>query len=119
VPKKKNQSSQDSSSPAKKIDETTRYAEDVKAGRIIAGAPVRLACIRHLEDIKNQKQTGLDWRFETAQKAMEFFSEMLTVEVRNEVKPFNLEPFQRFIVGSIFGWYNADGTRRGFSSAVL
>ena len=28
------------------------------------------------------------------------------------VKPFELLPFQAFIVGSLFGWKLADGTRR-------
>jgi phage terminase large subunit-like protein len=35
-----------------------------------------------------------------------------TIEVANEIRPFALEPFQRFIVGSLLGWLNPDGTRR-------
>ena len=35
------------------VDAVGRYARDVVAGRIIAGKPVRLACERHLKDLKN------------------------------------------------------------------
>jgi len=37
----------------------TAYAEAVAAGRIIAGKLVRLACARHLEDLKTGAARGL------------------------------------------------------------
>jgi phage terminase large subunit-like protein len=78
----------------------------------VVGKPVRLACERHLRDIEEQSKTGMKWKPEVAQLAILFFAEILTVEVRGEVCPFNLEPFQKFIVGSVFGWENAEGKRR-------
>jgi phage terminase large subunit-like protein len=99
-------------------DQATQYAEEVKAGRIITGKPVLQACIRHLKDIKRQKQTGLQWKADSAEWAIGFFKDNLTVEVKNEVVPFILLPFQCFIVGSLFGWFNADGTRR-FKTAFI
>ena len=35
------------------VDPVQRYARDVMAGRMVAGKPVRLACERHLKDLKN------------------------------------------------------------------
>lgn len=85
------------------------YARKVDAGKIIAGRPVRLAAARHLRDRANVNKTGLEWRGNLALKAIEFFGEMLILE---NGKPFVLEPFLAFIVGSIFGWYGPDGYRR-------
>lgn len=99
-------------------DGCTQYAIDVTAGKIVAGPYVRQACKRHIADLGHQKETGLEYREEIANRAVEFFAEVLTVEQGEEVAPFLLEPFQRFIVGSLFGWYNADGTRR-FKTAYI
>jgi phage terminase large subunit-like protein len=73
---------------------------------------VRQACERHLRDIEQQSDTGLRWDADMSQWVMSFFELNLTVEKENEVFPFVLEPFERFIVGSIFGWFNPGGTRR-------
>jgi phage terminase large subunit-like protein len=81
----------------------------VTAGKVAAGPWVRLACKRHLADLKARKRTGHVWDLARAVKAIEFFSEVLVLE---DGAPFKLEPFQQFIVGSLFGWYNADGYRR-------
>ena len=93
-------------------DPVARYARAVVAGRILTGRPVRLACQRHLSDLKRK---DLDWRPDRALLAIEFFRDMLVLE---DGSPFELQPFQAFIVGSIFGWYNAEGFRR-FRSAYV
>lgn len=47
---------------SKVIDKTTQYAKLVSAGRITAGKLVRLACMRHLDDLKraNAKVTHMN-----------------------------------------------------------
>jgi hypothetical protein len=48
-----------------------------------------------------------------AQRAIEFFHDVLNLNGGEfEGKPFNLLPWQQFVVGSSFGWKRADGTRR-------
>jgi len=89
-----------------KTDRATAYARAVKSGRIVTGKPVRLACERHLRDLKRK---DLVWKLDQAERAIEFFADMLVFE---DGKPFLLEPFQCFIVGSIFGWYTKAGDRR-------
>lgn len=50
---------------------------------------------------------------EQADLACEFFETMLThIEGSLAGKPLHLEPWQRAIVGCVFGWKRADGTRR-------
>ena len=92
---------------------TTQYAIDVCEGRIIAGPIVRDACRRHLNDLENGHERGLTFSVERADHALGFFPRILRLNGGEfEGKPFALEPAQRFIVGSIFGWINDDGTRR-------
>ena len=106
-------------------DPVTFYAQEVVARRIVAGPHVRAQCQRHLTDLKHGNKRGLVWRLDKAMRAIDFFKDVLKLpavevdEVSGEEqvdasasRPFILEPSQKFIVGCIFGWYNADGTRR-------
>lgn len=97
------------------VDPVRDYAAKVKAKRIKAGPLVRLACERHLRDMRERKKTGLTWDLSEALKAIGFFADMLRLE---DDAPFKLLDFQRFIIGSVFGWYAADGTRR-FRTAYI
>lgn len=101
--------------PPKTRDQTSAYARDIVEGRIVAGPYVRLACKRHLDDIAHQQKRGIRWAVDEAERVIAFFAECLTLE---GPKRFRLEPFQAFIVGSLFGWFNVDGTRR-FKNAYI
>lgn len=81
------------------------YACDVLAGNIVAGRYVIAACNRHLEDLKEGPLRGLVWRPEKAEAAQDFFETTLFLEPG---KPFHLQDFQSFIIGSVFGWYRKD-----------
>lgn len=85
-------------------DYATQYAKDVVEGKIVAGKMVRQACKRHLKDLKRPKKDGLLWRPELAARAYSFFATLLLAEGEHAGKPLILQPWQRFIVGSIFGW---------------
>ena len=94
-------------------DRVKAYADAVLAGKIVAGPHVRNSCRRHLEDLKNGGARGLYFDHEAAEKAFRFFENVLKLsEGQFEGKPFRLDPSQAFIVGSLFGWKRADGTRR-------
>jgi phage terminase large subunit-like protein len=94
-------------------DPTTVYAEDVVAGRIIAGELVRAACERHLRDLREGAARGLIWRPDKAAHAIAFFPALLTVTAGAAAgQPFHLLPWMVFVVGSLFGWYRATGRRR-------
>lgn len=89
------------------------YAEAVLSGFVVAGPLVRAAGRRHLDDLKNGHKRGLVWKPEEALRAIEFFSDVLRLsEGEHNGKPFHLGPWQKFIVGSLFGWYGEDGFRR-------
>lgn len=93
------------------MDPVTRYANDVYEGNVVAGPLVRKACARHLRDIESDR--GLEWRPDLAQRAIEFFPDVLRLaEGEHAGQPFWLQPWQQFIVGSLFGWLGPDGYRR-------
>lgn len=100
---------------ARRADPVSTYARAVVRKRIVAGPYVRLACERHLRDLREAKKKGLVWRLEMALEAIRFFETMLVLEAKpgdDEPPKFALLDWQAFVIGSLFGWYNADGFRR-------
>lgn len=106
-------------------DPVTAYAKAVVDGTVVAGRLVKQACQRHLRDLETASERGLRWDVKQAVRACEFFSAVLflpentdagdRVQVEHESgepRPFVLEPWQQFIVGSLFGWYTVEGFRR-------
>lgn len=94
----------------KRVDE---YAEGVLSGEIVAGPHVRNACRRHMDDLAKGADRGLAFDVEAADRVFGFFENVLRLsEGQFEGLPFELQPAQAFILGSLFGWKRADGTRR-------
>jgi phage terminase large subunit-like protein len=90
-----------------------RYALDVTEGRIVASKWVRLACKRHLEDLILGPSRGLLFDRKESERVISFFPRFLRFyEGAFDGKPFQLLPFQQFIVGNLFGWKTTDGFRR-------
>jgi len=94
-------------------DRVTAYAEAVLNGELAAGAPVKNACQRHLNDLKDGKERGLTFDLNAAQHVIDFCEQVLCLNGDEyEGKPFILNPWQAFIIGSLFGWKNKEGHRR-------
>lgn len=111
--KKKSKPKVKRAAPRKAADPTTVYARDVVAGKIVASRNVRLACERHLLDLVEGGQRGLSFDVAAAQLAIDFFETILCLNGGEfEGRPFILQPWQRFIVGCLFGWKGPDGFRR-------
>ena len=94
-------------------DAVWQYATDVVAGKIIAGPHVRNSCQRHLDDLVHGHERGLYYDPETAEHVFSFFREQLRLsEGEHEGRDFELEPSQKFMIGCLYGWRQADGRRR-------
>ncbi len=91
------------------LDPVTTYADRVLAGDVVAGRPVRQAAARHLRDVSSAKARGLVWLGDEVGHLLQFFPALLRLD---DGAPFVLQPAQEFIIGSLLGWYNADGSRR-------
>ena len=95
------------------VDPVTEYAQSVVDGVRVAGPHVRGQCARHLRDLKEGAKRGLAWNVEESNKALRFYSNVLKLNGGDfEGKPFELLPWQKFVVGSLFGWHGVDGYRR-------
>jgi phage terminase large subunit-like protein len=105
------------------VNKANKYARDVVAGKILASKYVRLACQRHLDDLKAEKRKAFEYRFNKgyAKHACDFIESLPHTKGRWAVaRPGNpksnlirLEPWQCFIVCVLFGWVQKkDGLRR-------
>ncbi|SFN23115.1 terminase large subunit domain-containing protein [Nitrosomonas communis] len=94
-------------------DPVTTYARNVISGKIIAGPHVRAACQRHLDDLEKAPQRGFFFDLEKVKRAIGFFEDVLRLNGgQYEGKPYVLLDWQKFIVGSLFGWVDNAGLRR-------
>lgn len=83
------------------------------AGEIVAGKLVKLACKRHLTDLELGAERGLRWSAAAAQFRIGFYPRFLRHSKGEwSRQPVHLAPWQKFVIGSVFGWKRADGTRR-------
>lgn len=94
-------------------DRATEYAQAVIHQQITAGPHVRDACARHIKDLAEGTARGLIWDLDSAARAIGFFEDVLCLNGGQfEGKPFEVLPWQAFIIGSLFGWKSSDGFRR-------
>jgi len=89
-----------------------QYVHDVLSGRQVACKWVRLACERHVRDLETGHERGLHFDETAAQLVIAFFRLLKHSKGEWAGTPVYLEPWQQFVMGSLFGWKRADGTRR-------
>jgi len=111
------------------VEKAHTYARDVVEGRILACRWVRLACERHLNDLDRSKTPAFAYTFD-ARKASRIcvFAELLP-HVKGEwalpdpatgrAHRIRLEPWQCFILCSIFGWVKKSNGMRRFRKASI
>lgn len=93
--------------------EAEGYAAGVAGGRIAAPMTVRRACERHLRDVAGGAAARGLWFDEAAAGvAVAFFSVLRHWKGEWAGRPVTLEPWQEWIVWSLFGWKRGDGSRR-------
>lgn len=76
------------------------------------GRFVMLAAERHLRDLEAGPGRGLRFDEKVAAASVRFFSFLTHNKGKWAGQPLTLEPWQQFIIASLFGWKRADGTRR-------
>jgi len=96
------------------LDPVRGYADAVLDGSIVAGPYVRLACERHLEDLRDGAARGLKFDLDLSHTVFGFWEGLRLPE--GEV--FELLAWQKFCVGSMLAWLGPDGYRR-FRTAYL
>ncbi|POR47069.1 phage terminase large subunit-like protein [Paraburkholderia eburnea] len=101
-----------------------RYAEAVVAGNVPACRWVKLACQRQLNDLARFKGKSSPYRFNPklsdrsgkdfapADNLCALIERLPHVKGPLAGEPITLEPWQVFILTTVFGWVQADGRRR-------
>jgi phage terminase large subunit-like protein len=94
-------------------DPVTTYARKVLSGKIIAGPHVRDACQRHMDDLIEAPKRGFFFDLKKVERIIGFYRDVLRLNGGNyEGKPYKLLDWQKFVVGSAFGWVDSNGMRR-------
>ena len=98
----------------KAADPTTAYARSVVSGKVVTGRLVLLACERHLRDLKTGRRRKLWFDSAEAAAAIDFWEicPHLKGDRAQKREDIRLEPWQKFVIGSVYGWKRKDGRRR-------
>ena len=91
------------------IDPVTQFAESSSLKDSGQCLFVRQACERHLRDLNRGE---FEWNLNEALMALEFCKMLKHYKGPSAGDSFKPEPWQEFIIGSIFGWRKKDGSRR-------
>lgn len=98
-------------------DPATDYARSVIDGDIVAPMPVRLACERHLRDLRNP---DFVWDAEEVRRRLVMCRTLRHYKGPFKGRPFEPTPWQCFVIGSVFGWkLKRNGLRRFRKAFVM
>lgn len=89
-----------------------QYVDDVLSGKQVACVWIVKACRRHRHDLIHGHERGLHFDEAAAIKVLKFFSILKHSKGEWAGQPITLEPWQQFLIWCLFGWKQADGTRR-------
>lgn len=109
------------------VKQATDYTRGVTAGRILACQWVKLACQRHLDDLRQSKAKDYPYRFDPAKAERACrFAELFPHVKGHWAAPapgkstrIALEPFQCFERSMIFGWVEKGTGLRRFRAAYI
>lgn len=86
-----------------------KYAQDIISGKVVSGRFMKLAAERFFAFMEDDRY---EFREEKTDEVIEFFSILRHFTGRHAGKPFLLQPWQQFVIASIYGFYiKADGSR--------
>lgn len=96
-----------------------RYALDVVSGQIPACKYTIKSCERYLNDFTKATSAGWKFDYKDAQYVIDWIRQYTRhTKGKFKGKNFDLLPWQQFVVWNLFGWKNADGSRRFTSSYI-
>jgi len=106
------------------IKDIDKYVNDVIAGRKLANKWEILACKRYKKDLKRSRTTGFEYEFDRqkAEHAIKFIETLPHTKgkwatLTGKDRLIRLEGWQKFIIGSIFGWVHKKTRLRRFRVA--
>lgn len=105
-------------SEVNKLSSAYWYAEQVRDGDIVVNRAVQKSIKRFYNDLAN-KESNFYFDETAAQKALSFVGLCCFTKGDWKGKPFELQPWQCFIVANIFGWKKKTNGKRRFTEAYI
>ncbi|WP_245864472.1 terminase large subunit [Paenibacillus donghaensis] len=100
--------------------QTTQYATAVVAHLIITSKKVYQACQRHLNDLKRQGTPGFPFIFDEEKGYRPVgYIEKFCKPSMGDFDRLELQPWQHFIIGSLYGWVHKDTGFRRFREGLI
>lgn len=98
-------------------DPATKYAFDVLDEKYTTGYLMKLACFRHLQDLKRIGNEDFPFNYEVkhVKRLMKFSKMAPNVDT---MEPTKLMEWQKFMLSLLIGWRNKEGGKR-FSRAII
>lgn len=100
-----------------------KYCKSVLGGSIPASKLVRAACKRQIDDLKRERKKDYPYRFDPVQagRVCKFLELLPHTKGRwaTKAETLTLEPWQCFILTTVFGWVRKDSGFRRFRSAYI
>jgi phage terminase large subunit-like protein len=99
------------------VNAANKYARDIVSGKIVACKWVKLACQRHLNDLKKQgKEYPYYFHKETAEVVCMYIQALPHTKGKwaGARQDITLEPWQKFIFAVLFGWKRKKDDKRRF-----
>ncbi|SHF20537.1 Phage Terminase [Seinonella peptonophila] len=99
---------------------TTDYANQAVTEKIKVSNKVLLACKRHLNDLKRSENDDFPYIFDEklAYRPIEFI-EKFCKPSKGSFKRLDLQPWQHFIIGSLYGWVHKQTRARRFKEGLI
>ena len=95
------------------VDMAKSYISDVLSGKNDVNKLIKSAVTRHQNDLLGQESSQFIFEEAKAAQALSIFSLLRHTGGQYAKKPFNMQPWQAFLIYCIFGWRRkSDGLRR-------
>ncbi len=101
------------------MNQIDTYAQSVVAGEVPAGKYHRLACVRHLSDRAREGSPEFPYRFDLglAERFFTFAEKLSHYKGEWSGQRIVLQPYQKFRLGSLFGWVHIRSGLRRFRTS--
>ncbi|WP_339161786.1 terminase large subunit [Siminovitchia sp. FSL W7-1587] len=99
---------------------TTWYADQAVKGKIKVSKKNKMAARRHLKDLKRQGTDDFPWIFdeEKGHRPIRFI-EKFCKPSKGDFDQLTAQPWQHFVIGSLYGWIHKDTGIRRFREGLI
>lgn len=104
------------------VEVAIRYAEQVLSGEVLACKWTKAACKKQLDDLKAAGQDAnypYEFDIDEAEYICKFIELLPHVKGKWVGEKIHLEPWQIFILTTVFGWYSKEDNYRRFRIAYI